>query len=77
VIAPAAPDPTADDPKWDCVTIRARLPLPRPVTLEAAKADPRLAAMVLVTNTRLSVQPVADAEWQVICELGGLDPDTA
>jgi len=77
VIAPSAPDPTADDPRWDCVTIRARVPLPRPVTLEAARADPRLAAMVLVTNTRLSVQPVTEAEWRVVCALGGLDPGAA
>jgi predicted RNA-binding protein with PUA-like domain len=38
------------------------------------KADPRLGAMALVTNSRLSVQPVTEAEWSVICELGGLGP---
>jgi predicted RNA-binding protein with PUA-like domain len=36
------------------------------------KADPRLADMVLVNNTRLSVQPVTEAEWKIVCELGGL-----
>lgn len=75
VIAPAAPDPTADDPRWDCVTLRALAPLPRPVTLAAARADPRLARMVLVTNSRLSVQPVTAEEWRAVCALGGLDPD--
>ena len=44
----------------------------RPVTLEEAKADKRLAKMALVTQSRLSVQPVTDAEWAVVCKLGGL-----
>ncbi len=72
VCATSHPDSTTDDARWDCVDIRAVRPLPRPVTLEQAKADPRLAQMELVTNTRLSVQPVSDAEWKVVCELGGL-----
>ncbi len=75
VIRASAPDPTAGgDPRWDCVRLRAVRPLPRPVTLDQAKADPRLARMVLVTNTRLSVQPVTAEEWRVVCELGGLLP---
>jgi Uncharacterized conserved protein len=71
VIALSAPDPTTDDPRWDCVTVKAVAPFPEPVTLEQAKAEPRLAEMVLVNNTRLSVQPVTPEEWRVICELGG------
>ncbi|MEL5879335.1 EVE domain-containing protein [Cereibacter sphaeroides] len=71
----SAPDSTADDPRWDCVTVRAVEPLPKPVTLEAIKAEPRLAQMVLVTNSRLSVQPVSEAEWLTICEMGGLRGD--
>jgi len=74
VIAEAHPDSTADDPKWECVDVRAVKPLARPVTLEMAKADPRVKDMVLVNNTRLSVQPVTEAEWRVICELGGVEP---
>lgn len=69
----SAPDSTTDDPRWDCVTIRAVAPLPRPVTLDDCKADPALAEMALVKNTRLSVQPVTAAEWAHICKLGGLD----
>ncbi len=65
-------DSTTDDPRWDCVNIRAVGPLAKPVTLDACKAEPRLAEMVLVTNSRLSVQPVTEAEWDVICALGGL-----
>ncbi|MBN2906065.1 MAG: EVE domain-containing protein [Rhodobacteraceae bacterium] len=72
VIAESHPDSTTDDPRWDCVDIKAVQTLPRPVTLEMCKADPRLADMVLVNNSRLSVQPVTDAEWQIICEMGGL-----
>ncbi|MFA7433328.1 MAG: EVE domain-containing protein [Gemmobacter sp.] len=72
VCALAHPDSTTDDPRWECVDIKAVEPLPRPVTLEDCKAEPRLADMVLVNNSRLSVQPVTPAEWQVIRELGGL-----
>lgn len=68
----AHPDSTTDDPRWECVDIRAVKPLIRPVTLEQCKADPRLADMVLVNNTRLSVQPVTPEEWDIILGLGGL-----
>lgn len=71
VIAPSHPDSTASDPKWDCVDIRAVAPLPRPMTLDDAKAEPRLKDMVLVRNSRLSVQPVTDAEWSVVMDLTG------
>jgi len=72
VIAEAHPDSTTDDVRWECVDLKAVRPMPRPVTLEMCKADPRLKDMVLVNNTRLSVQPVSEAEWAVICGLGGL-----
>ena len=74
VCALAHPDSTTEDQRWECVDIRAIAPLPRPVSLEACKAEPRLAAMALVTNMRLSVQPVTPAEWAVVCEMGGIDP---
>jgi predicted RNA-binding protein with PUA-like domain len=78
VSAESAPDSTTDDPRWDCVHIRAVRPMPQPVTLAMAKADPRLAEMALTTNTRLSVQPVTPEEWRVVCALGGLaDPPLA
>ena len=66
----AHPDSTTDDPRWECVDIRAVKPLPRPVKLESIKADSALTEMVLVKNSRLSVQPVTSAEWARICELG-------
>jgi predicted RNA-binding protein with PUA-like domain len=71
VIAEAHPDSTSDDPRWQCVDLRAVAPLPVPVTLETCKAEPRLRDMVLVRNSRLSVQPVTEVEWAVVCELAG------
>ena len=72
VIAEAHPDSTTDDPRWECVDIKAVETVPNPVSLEMIKADPRLADMVLVKNSRLSVQPVREEEWKIICEMGGL-----
>lgn len=69
----SAPDSTTDDPRWDCVMVRAVQPLLRPVSLEDCKVQPGLEGMVLVNNTRLSVQPVTDDEWQIICRMGGLE----
>ena len=65
------PDPTDSTGKFGMVDIRAVRPLPRPVTLEEVKSDKRLAEMALVTNSRLSVQPVTDAEWAHVLKLGG------
>jgi predicted RNA-binding protein with PUA-like domain len=72
VIATAHPDSTTDDERWECVDIKAVRGAKTWVTLAMCKADPRLAEMVLVNNSRLSVQPVSDAEWQVVCDLAGL-----
>ncbi len=74
VIAPAHPDSTAEDPRWECVDIRALQTAPRPVTLEAIRGEPALAQMVLVKNSRLSVQPVTEDEWRKVCQMAGLDP---
>jgi predicted RNA-binding protein with PUA-like domain len=71
VIAEAHPDSTADGSRWQCVDIRAVAPVPRPVTLAEIKAEPRLSGMVLVNNSRLSVQPVAVDEWRIVCGMGG------
>ena len=65
-------DSTADKDAWECVDIRGVVALPRAVTLDEIKTDPRLADMVLVKNSRLSVQPVSPEEWQIVCDLGGL-----
>jgi len=67
----AHPDSTTDDPRWECVDIKAVGSFPTPVSLQDCKDDPRLADMVLVNNSRLSVQPVSAEEWRIVCELGG------
>ena len=54
---------------FDVAAVR---PLPTPVGLDQIKANQRLAGMVLVRLARLSVQPVTDAEWQIVCKMGGL-----
>jgi predicted RNA-binding protein with PUA-like domain len=62
------------DPRWFCIDIRYLEHFPRPVTLGAIKATPALAAMVLLRQGRLSVQPLTDAEWRLIAALAGLAP---
>ena len=74
VCKPAHPDSTTDDERWECVDIRAVCDVPDPVTLADVKAEPKLAEMALVANTRLSVQPVTDSEWAIVCRMGGVDP---
>lgn len=71
VCALAHPDSTTEDPRWECVDIRAVRPLPRPVTLAEVKAAPELAEMALVKSMRLSVQPVTEAEWDFVLKLAG------
>lgn len=73
VCATAHPDSTTDDPRWECVDIKAVTSVQTPVTLEQIKGHPELAEMVLVRNSRLSVQPVTDAEWRVVCDMAGVD----
>jgi len=70
VIAEAHPDST--DSAWRAIDVAAVKKLPTPVTLEQVKADKRLAGMALVRISRLSVQPVSEGEWRIICEMGGL-----
>ena len=68
------PDSTTDDPRWECVDLRAVRPLTRPVRMAEIKAEPRLGDMVLVRNSRLSVQPVTEEEWRIVCEMGETTP---
>lgn len=71
VCAKAHPDSTTDDERWECVDIKAVGPFQTPVTLDDCKKNPALADMVLVNNTRLSVQPVTAEEWAIVSEMGG------
>ena len=66
------PDPTDESGRFGMVDVKAVEPLPKPVTLADIRSDQRLADMVLVKNSRLSVQPVSVREWQLICRAGGV-----
>lgn len=72
IVRAAQPDPK--DADWVSVRVEPMRPLPRPVTLAAIKAEPRLATMELIRQSRLSVAPVRDAEWKVVLELAGSTP---
>lgn len=73
VIRESFPDPTAAKGEpWVAVTTVADKPLPKPVTLATIKAEPKLKGMALVKYGRLSVQPVSEAEWKLVCKMGGL-----
>lgn len=65
-------DPTTDDERWLVVDVVAVEPVPKPVTLAAIKAEPKLEEMKLVKNARLSVQPVTEKEWKLVRKMAGL-----
>lgn len=72
VISEYKPDPTDETGRFGLVEVKAIEEFPIPVTLSQIRSDPRLAGMVLVKNSRLSVQPVSANEWEIICHAGGL-----
>ena len=69
------PDPS--DPKgiFGMVDVKAVRPLPRPVTLDQIKQEPKLAHLALVRQSRLSVLPVDEASWRLICKMGAIPQD--
>ncbi|MEM6853536.1 MAG: EVE domain-containing protein [Planctomycetota bacterium] len=71
VVKEHEPDPTDQTGKgFGMVTLKALGPMPEPISLDQIKQEPKLEAMVLVNNSRLSVQPVTAAEWKTICKMG-------
>ena len=72
VIREAYRDPTDAEGIFVAVDVKWLAPFPVPVTLAAAKAEPRLKDMPLVKYPRLSVQPMTESEWRLICKMGGL-----
>jgi predicted RNA-binding protein with PUA-like domain len=72
VVRESYADPTDDKGIFVVVDVKAVKPLPKPVTLAAVKAAPRLKDMALVKYSRLSVQPVSAEEWRIVCAMGGL-----
>lgn len=69
VVKTAYPD--AEDDRWSVVDFKAKQDLKRPFGLEDAKITEGLEKMVLINNMRLSVQPVSDAEWEIIMRIAG------
>lgn len=69
VIREAYPDPTATEGDWSAVDLAPEKPLPRPVTLDEIKRNPRLKEIALLRLSRLSVQPLTSAEFQEILRM--------
>ena len=73
VIKEAYPDPTAEaGSPWVCVDVKAVEPLKKPVTLAAIKAEPKLAEIQLLKQSRLSLPAITAEEWKFVCRMGGL-----
>jgi predicted RNA-binding protein with PUA-like domain len=72
IVGEQHPDSTDKTGKFVAVDVKSVAPMPTPVTLKMCKVENGLATMVLLNNTRLSVQPVTDAEWAIVCKLGGV-----
>jgi predicted RNA-binding protein with PUA-like domain len=72
VVKTAYPDPTAKDGPWVCVDIKAVAPFATPATLAEIKTNAKLKGMALVKLSRLSVQPVTEAEWAIVSKMGGV-----
>ncbi|ODS61051.1 MAG: ubiquinol-cytochrome C reductase [Erythrobacter sp. SCN 68-10] len=68
-------DPTDETGKWAAVKVKPKVKFDTPVTLQAIKAEPRLAAMQLIRLSRLSVSEVMPEEWAVVCAMAGYRPD--
>ena len=71
VIKEYYPDHTDETGKFGMVDIKAVKAFPKPVSLDDIKKETRLEKMILVNNSRLSVQPVTDEEWAIVCRMGG------
>lgn len=74
IVGPHRPDPSDKTGKFVVVDVKAVAPMSTPVTLQMCKGEKALAKMVLLNNSRLSVQPVTAAEWAIVCRLGGHKP---
>lgn len=72
VIEEYHPDPSDASGRFGMVTVKAVKPLARPVTLAEIKAEPKLAGLALIKQSRLSVMPIPVAAWKLICKMGGV-----
>ena len=66
------PDPTDPKGRFGMVDVKALVPVASPVTLADIKAEPALSGMALVRQSRLSVSPVSDEEWALLCKMAGI-----
>lgn len=67
------PDPTDAAGRFGMVDVKALRPVPNPVTLADIKGDPRLSELALLKQSRLSVLPIDDKSWKLICAMGGVE----
>jgi predicted RNA-binding protein with PUA-like domain len=72
IVGEYRPDPSDKTGDFGMVVVKAVKALPAPVTLAMCRQEKSLAKMVLLNNSRLSVQPVSAAEWAIVSKLGGL-----
>jgi len=72
IVRAAAPDPKDGD--WVSVAVEPLRPLAPPVTLKAIKAEPRLAGLEMLRQSRLSVSPIREEEWRAILQLAETAP---
>lgn len=68
------PDPTDETGRFGMVDVKPVMPVRRPVTLAEIKAEPHLANLALVRQSRLSVVPVGTEEWRILCAMAGVTP---
>ncbi len=72
VVAAHYPDPTDESGRFGMVDVKALVPAKHPVTLAEIKAEPALADLPLIRQMRLSVVPVAAAQWRLLCRMAGI-----
>ena len=72
VIGAYRPDPSDKTGAFGMVDVKAVAALPIPVTLAQCKTERKLTKMALLNNSRLSVQPLSDDEWSIVCRMGGM-----
>jgi predicted RNA-binding protein with PUA-like domain len=72
VISESHQDSTTTDTRWECVDVKAIKPFPKPVSLEDIKNTVELQDMILLKNSRLSVQPITEYQWNLICKMGNV-----
>ena len=66
------PDPSDESGRFGMVDVKALMPVKTPVTLAQIKGDERLADLALVRQSRLSVVPVSDKHWNILCAMAGI-----